>query len=198
MLDLPVIGPKLHAIRRVRHHRIDLAQRRQNLHAVAEIQLTLPDHLDTLGRRAAFREQLGPVRGDGDVEGLKSIAAGVVFVRHSPSLSAGLPKLSDITITKDKALRLATVLKTRYANQVLSIYPEALNLHPHCQGVLLSLVFNRGPGLKDKKGQLTRKHMRQIKDAFKNNEIDKIPDIFRDMSKLWNKTGKNGNRGRNT
>ncbi|RZJ22133.1 MULTISPECIES: hypothetical protein [unclassified Acinetobacter] len=106
-----------------------------------------------------------------------------------------IPKLSDITITKDKALRLATVLKTRYANQVLSIYPEALNLHPHCQGVLLSLVFNRGPGLKDKKGQLTRKHMRQIKEAFKNNEIDTIPNIFRDMSKLWNKTGKNGNRG---
>lgn len=62
-----------------------------------------------------------------------------------------IQKLSDITITKDNALKLAIVLKTRYANQVLSIYPETLTLHPHCQGVLLSLVFNRGPGLVDPK-----------------------------------------------
>lgn len=109
-----------------------------------------------------------------------------------------IQKLSDITITKSNALQLATVLKTRYANQVLSIYPETLNLHPHCQGVLLSLVFNRGPSLTDpkppKKG-LTRIHMRQIRDALKNNKPEEIPEIFRDMSKLWNKTGSKGNSG---
>ncbi|MFW1812119.1 pesticin C-terminus-like muramidase [Acinetobacter ursingii] len=107
-------------------------------------------------------------------------------------------KLSDITITKSNALQLATLLKTRYANQVLSIYPETLNLHPHCQGVLLSLVFNRGPGLADpkppKKG-LTRIHMRKIRDALKNNKPEEIPEILRDMSKLWNKTGPKGNSG---
>jgi len=109
-----------------------------------------------------------------------------------------IQKLSDITITKDNALKLATVLKTRYANQVLSIYPETLTLHPHCQGVLLSLVFNRGPGLVDpkppKKG-LTRKHMRQVQDALKNKKPEEIPNILRDMSKLWNKTGPKGNSG---
>ena len=106
-----------------------------------------------------------------------------------------IPVLSNITITKDKALQLATVLKTRYANQVLSIYPEVLELHPHCQGVLLSLVFNRGLSLTDPKTGLTRVHMRQIKDAFKSSSPEKIPDILRDMSKLWNKTGPKGNSG---
>lgn len=107
-------------------------------------------------------------------------------------------KLSDITITKSNALKLATVLKKRYANQVLSIYPETLDLHPHCQGVLLSLVFNRGPSLEDpkppKKG-LTRIHMRQIRDALKDNKPEEIPSILRDMSKLWSKTGPKGNSG---
>lgn len=109
-----------------------------------------------------------------------------------------IQKLSDITISKNNALKLATVLKTRYANQVLSIYPQTLKLHPHCQGVLLSLVFNRGPGLSDpkppKKG-LTRLHMRQIRDALESEKPEKIPDILRDMSKLWNKTGPKGNSG---
>ncbi len=59
--------------------------------------------------------------------------------------------------------------------QILTIHPH-LELHPHCQGVLLSLVFNRGISLNDRKGQLTRKHMRQIKEAFENNTI---PNIFR-------------------
>lgn len=106
-----------------------------------------------------------------------------------------IPQLSDITITKDNALKLATVLKTRYADQVISIYPEALNLHPHCQGVLLSLVFNRGPSLKDPKEGVTRIHMRQIRDTLKENTPEKIPDILRDMSKLWNRTGPKGNSG---
>lgn len=109
-----------------------------------------------------------------------------------------IPKISDITINKSNALQLATVLKTRYANQVLSIYPETLGLHPHCQGVLLSLVFNRGPGLVDpkppKKG-VTRIHMRQIQEALKKGKSEEIPGILRDMSKLWNKTGPKGNSG---
>lgn len=37
--------------------------------------------------------------------------------------------------------------------------------------------------------------MRQIKDALDANTPEKIPNIFRDMSKLWNKTGSKGNSG---
>ncbi|WP_228707195.1 hypothetical protein [Moraxella equi] len=92
-------------------------------------------------------------------------------------------------------IKLAVQLKTRYAQDTLSIYPQVLNLHPHCQGVLLSLVFNRGTSLKDKSGSLTRRHMREIQEALRNNKPETIPDILRDMSKLWTKTGKQGNSG---
>lgn len=115
--------------------------------------------------------------------------------KKGAAAKALVPQLLDITITKEKGLHLATVLKTRYANQTLSIYPGALKLHPHCQGVLLSLVFNRGPALSDPKSGLTRKHMRQIKEALDTNSPDKVPDILRDMSKLWNKKGPQGNSG---
>ena len=56
--------------------------------------------------------------------------------------------LNDITITKENAKRLAIVVKRRYAESVVSIYPEILKYHPHCQGSLLSLVYNRGASLK--------------------------------------------------
>ncbi|MEX5380937.1 hypothetical protein [Acinetobacter towneri] len=115
--------------------------------------------------------------------------------KSGSAAAALVPKLIDIRISKEKALHLATALKTRYAQQVLTIYPKTLELHPHCQGVLLSLVFNRGISLNDRKGQLTRKHMRQIKEAFENNKVNTIPNIFRDMSKLWTKTGPSGNSG---
>lgn len=115
--------------------------------------------------------------------------------KKGAAAKAMIPSLSDITISKDNAYKLATALKTRYAEQVLSVYPETLDLHPHCQGVLLSLVFNRGPAMKDPKNGLTRIHMRQIRDALKANTPEKIPDIMREMSKLWNKTGPKGNSG---
>ncbi len=35
-----------------------------------------------------------------------------------------------------------------YAESMVSIYPEILNYHSHCQGVLLSLVYNRGGSMK--------------------------------------------------
>ncbi|STZ02804.1 hypothetical protein [Moraxella equi] len=37
--------------------------------------------------------------------------------------------------------------------------------------------------------------MREIQEALRNNKPETIPDILRDMSKLWTKTGKQGNSG---
>lgn len=37
--------------------------------------------------------------------------------------------------------------------------------------------------------------MRQVQDALKNKKPEEIPNILRDMSKLWNKTGPKGNSG---
>lgn len=95
--------------------------------------------------------------------------------------------IQDIKISKEASIKMALFVKKRYSEWAVDIYPEMLNLHPHCQGALLSLVFNRGKGLKDPlpgKG-LTRKHMRQISEALKSGKIETIPDTLRDMAHLW-------------
>ncbi len=50
-------------------------------------------------------------------------------------------ELAAIEISEADALKLATRMKQRYAESVITIYPEAVKLHPHCQGALLSLVI---------------------------------------------------------
>ena len=57
--------------------------------------------------------------------------------------------VNGISISKDDAYMLATRTNKRYAQYVVDIYPDSINLHPHCQGALLSLVFNRGNKLTD-------------------------------------------------
>jgi GH24 family phage-related lysozyme (muramidase) len=58
--------------------------------------------------------------------------------------------------------------------------------------MLLDLIYNRSNGLKDRPDQLTRLHMRQIQDAFNASTPEKIPDILRDMAKLWAGKGLTG------
>ncbi|MFZ5295807.1 pesticin C-terminus-like muramidase [Enterobacter bugandensis] len=48
--------------------------------------------------------------------------------------------LADITITKDKALDMAMVLKQRYCQKVVDAYPQAINLPPDSAGAMLSLI----------------------------------------------------------
>lgn len=84
--------------------------------------------------------------------------------------------IQDIRISEETSRKMALFVKRRYAQSAVDIYPEMLNLHPHCQGALLSLVFNRGNGLKDPKpgNGLTRKHMREISEALKSGKIETI------------------------
>lgn len=54
----------------------------------------------------------------------------------------------DITITRDKAYDMVMIVKKRYAGDTLINYPDILKYHPHCQGAILSLVYNRSISLK--------------------------------------------------
>lgn len=143
-----------------------------------------------LGQQSAaqIRKDLSTYYTIEQINRLVSVAQG----KKGAIASGVLPKISDITITKDKATKMIVSVKKRYANQVVDIYPEVLELHPHCQGALLDLIYNRGNGLKDIPKQLTRSHMREIRDAFKAGTPEKIPDILRNMSKLWVGKGLNG------
>ncbi len=95
-----------------------------------------------------------------------------------------LPHVRHIPISKDNALKLAVIMKKRYAQQVVDIYPQAIDLHPDCQGALLSLVINRGKSL-DRPSIESRKEMVEIQEDLKNGNIHLIPGRFRSMKRLW-------------
>ncbi|MDO2440521.1 pesticin C-terminus-like muramidase [Enterobacter nematophilus] len=96
--------------------------------------------------------------------------------------------LADITITKDKALDMAMVLKQRYCQKVVDAYPQAINLPPDSAGAMLSLIYNRGPSLalpKPNDPIDSRREMREIRDDFAQGHEIKIPNRLRSMKRLW-------------
>ncbi|WIE50473.1 pesticin C-terminus-like muramidase [Pseudomonas sp. GM17] len=95
--------------------------------------------------------------------------------------------VSSISISKDNALKLALIMKKRYAQQVVDVYPQAINLHPDCQGALLSLVINRGNALSGTTPAKAEKRleMKQIKEDFDAGKPELIPSRFRSMKRLW-------------
>jgi len=96
--------------------------------------------------------------------------------------------LADITISKDKALDMAMVLKQRYCQKVVDAYPQAINLPPDSAGAMLSLIYNRGPSLalpKPNDPIDSRREMREIRDDFAQGHEVKIPSRLRSMKRLW-------------
>ncbi len=108
---------------------------------------------------------------------------------------AALNQVSSISISKDDALRLSSKTKTRYAQDTFNIWPEVINLHPHCQGALLSIVYNRGNSLQDPKTSKVpepRREMREIRTLLKNGEYSMIPQKITDMKRIWVGQGQDG------
>lgn len=66
-------------------------------------------------------------------------------------------------------------------------------LHGHCLGVLVSLVFNRGPSFSKSGGHY--KEMRAIREAIETGTtatLSTIPQHLRDMKRLWKNKGLDG------
>jgi len=103
-----------------------------------------------------------------------------------------IPSLSDIKISEPKALEMAKRVKKRYAQFTVDAFPGTTKLHPHCQGALLSLVYNRGAQLEDKPGQKSRAHMRNIRAAIENKNLPEVAVQLRAMKVLWEGTGNDG------
>ncbi|WP_286389224.1 pesticin C-terminus-like muramidase [Acinetobacter indicus] len=99
--------------------------------------------------------------------------------------------LSDIIITKDKAYQMVMIVKKRYAENTLKVYPDILKYHPHCQGAILSLVYNRYIGLKGDR----RREMKEIQDDLKSNG-KKVPSLLRSMKRLWTTKANRGLQAR--
>ncbi|MNQ24040.1 hypothetical protein D3C85_372210 [compost metagenome] len=109
-----------------------------------------------------------------------------VLGKKGAAARSHLSQVRHIAISKEHALKLAIIMKKRYAQQVVDIYPESMTLHPDCQGALLSLVINRGKALTHRNPENTsRIEMKQIQDDLKNKENHLIPSRLRSMKRLW-------------
>lgn len=98
---------------------------------------------------------------------------------------AKLPFIKDMTIPWSSALDVfKEVTVPKFYLQMLRIYPQADALEPEQTAALLSLVFNRGASLSGER----RVEMAGIKEALAKGNIDAIPDLFRDMKRLWPNT----------
>lgn len=65
------------------------------------------------------------------------------------------------------------------------VYTTLDQLPGLCRSVLVSLVFNRGPGLQDKPGSDRRREMRTIRDLLGEGQLDEVADEILSMRRLW-------------
>ncbi|KAB0639002.1 pesticin C-terminus-like muramidase [Burkholderia latens] len=112
--------------------------------------------------------------------------------KRGDAASKFIPSFADIKISEPKALEMAKRVKKRYAQFTGDAFPGTTKLHPHCQGALLSLVYNRGAQLEDKPGQKSRAHMRNIRAAIENKNLPEVAVQLRAMKVLWEGTGNDG------
>jgi len=68
--------------------------------------------------------------------------------------------------------------------RTLRVYPQVIDLHGHCAGALVSLVFNRGPALTGDR----RTEMADIQRFLQQKNLSAIPERFEAMQRLWPNT----------
>ena len=95
----------------------------------------------------------------------------------------------DIHITSSQADRVffARTLPQEIAS-ARKAFPGFDQAPPLLQGVLVSLGYNRGWGMTDRPGQKSRAGMRAIRDAVAAADYAAVPDLLRDMARLWPRT----------
>lgn len=75
----------------------------------------------------------------------------------------------------------------RFAKLTKSAFPDIGNAHPHGQGAVLSIAFNRGTSMRGP----TRREMRELRDNLKPAP-EKVPGNIRSMKRLWVGKGLDG------
>ncbi|MEQ9639111.1 MAG: hypothetical protein RIM84_03735 [Alphaproteobacteria bacterium] len=73
----------------------------------------------------------------------------------------------------------------QFVGHTARAYPMLADLPGMCRAVLVSLVFNRGPGLEDMPGSDRRAEMRAIRDLLRAGKADQVPDQLLSMRRLW-------------
>ncbi len=96
------------------------------------------------------------------------------------------PKFRDITIKREWA---GDVFLKRTLPKFRLITAKALPgvelLPSDAQGALVSLIYNRGPGMADKPGSDRRREMREIRAAVACGDVAAIADALVRMKRIW-------------
>lgn len=97
----------------------------------------------------------------------------------------GLPKVKHkVNVTYEEAeqifFRDSLPRFTKQTATAFNLTPT--RLHPHSNGALTSLVYNRGPSTSNTN---SRKEMRDIKNHIASKQDDKVPGDIRAMKRLW-------------
>jgi GH24 family phage-related lysozyme (muramidase) len=102
-------------------------------------------------------------------------------------------QLSDIRCRKADARRvLVEVSLPEYMQTTRRAFPGFDVLPLDIQGALVSLVYNRGAGMKDRPGTDNRREMRAIRDLVARGVLVGISDQLRSMKRLWAGQGLEG------
>jgi GH24 family phage-related lysozyme (muramidase) len=98
-------------------------------------------------------------------------------------------EFSDIKIKRADAEQ---VFKERtlplYSQKTENAFPGVDQLPAAAQGALVSLVFNRGPGMNGD----SRREMRAVRDAVAAGDLQEIANQIRAMKRLWEGKGLDG------
>ncbi|MGX1084267.1 hypothetical protein [Pseudomonas sp. AP3_22 TE3818] len=134
-----------------------------------------------LGQQSVLqvRQDLAQLYAQSDIEALIGAVG-----RQGDQARSILSSVSHISVSKENSIALAVRMKKRYAQLVIDAYPGVMDLHPHCQGALLSLVVNRGNSF-SRPTTDSRLEMKQINDDLLSRTPENIPSRLRSMKRLW-------------
>lgn len=128
-----------------------------------------------------FEEDWSPFLSGDEIERLKDVIG-----LSGDKASQRASEFGDIKIQRADAEQ---VFKERtlplYSQKTEDAFPGVDQLPPAAQGALVSLVFNRGPGMNGD----SRSEMRAVRDAVAKGDLQEIANQIRAMKRLWE--GKN-------
>ena len=128
-----------------------------------------------------IKKALDGVLSDTEISLLQSVSG----LKGRSAYYNGLPKVKyKINVTYEQAEKIFKKDSLpRYTKQTADAFKLSKNrLHPHSNGALTSLVFNRGPSMSSSD---SRKEMRWIRHNISIGREDRVPSDIRSMKRLW-------------
>lgn len=112
-----------------------------------------------------------------DIDRLRSVCG-----KKRRDAKLAIPDVHDISISYNAAIRVFTdTCLVEYAGKTSSAFPGVADLAPDAQSALVSLVFNRGAGMRGE----SRREMREIKVHVAARDYAAIAGSIESMKRLW-------------